>query len=140
MRVMVMIKATAESEAGEMPSTELLEAMGRYNEDLVNAGILRAGEGLRPSSEGKRVSFAGDERMVLDGPFYQTSELVAGFWIWEVEDMDQALEWVMRCPNPMPGPSQIEVRPLMEMSDFGDAMTPEIAAREERLRERTDSE
>ncbi len=134
MRVMVLVKATADSEAGEMPSTEVLEAMGNYNEELVNAGIMQGGEGLKPSSEGKRVVFDGDGRNVIDGPFPDTSELLAGFWLWEVKDMDEALEWVKRCPNPMPGPSEIEIRPLFEMSDFGEEMTPELAEQEERLR------
>ncbi len=135
MRVMVLVKATKESEAGVMPSTELLEAMGRFNEALAEAGILVTGEGLKPSSEGKRVAFDGDERLVIDGPFYGTSDLVAGFWLWEVKDMDEAVEWVKRCPNPMPGPSEIEIRPLYEAADFGDALTPELAEREETLRE-----
>ena len=133
MRVMVLVKATADSEAGNMPSTELLEAMGRYNEELVNAGVMLAGEGLRPSSQGKRVAFDGDGRTVTDGPFPATSELVAGFWLWEVKDMAEAVAWVKHCPNPMPGPSEIEIRPLFEIADFGDALTPEV---EERLRQR----
>src|SRR5690606_5843491 len=135
MRVMVLVKATKESEAGVMPSTELLEAMGRFNEALAEAGILVTGEGLKPSSEGKRVAFDGDERLVIDGPFYGTSDLVAGFWLWEVKDMDEAVEWVKRCPNPMPGPSEIEIRRTIEAADFGDALTPELAEREETLRE-----
>ncbi len=135
MRVMVLVKATQESEAGVMPSTELLEAMGRYNEELVNAGILLAGEGLHPSSKGKRVAFDGPRRTVIDGPFAQTRELVAGFWLWQVKDMAEAVEWVKRCPNPMPGPSEIEIRPVFEAADFGDALTPEVAEREDRLRE-----
>jgi hypothetical protein len=133
---MVMVKATAESEAGIMPSTELLEAMGNYNEQLVNAGILRAGEGLHPSSRGKRIAFDGPNRLVIDGPFTETKELVAGFWLWEVKDMAEAIEWVKRCPNPMSGPSEIEIRPVFEASDFGEALTPEIAEQEERLREK----
>jgi hypothetical protein len=137
MRVMVMVKATADSEAGGLPATELLEAMGRFNEELVEAGIMVSGEGLRPSSDGKRIAFDGADRRVIDGPFGQTGELVAGFWIWQVRDMDEAVEWVKRCPNPMPGPSEIEIRPVYEMEDFGEAVTPEIAEREERLRERT---
>ncbi len=135
MRVMVLVKATQESEAGVMPSTELLEAMGRYNEELVNAGILLAGEGLHPSSKGKRVAFDGPRRTVIDGPFAETRELVAGFWLWQVKDMAEAVEWVKRCPNPMPGPSEIEIRPVFEAADFGDALTPEVAEREDRLRE-----
>jgi hypothetical protein len=137
MRVMVLVKATKDSEAGTMPSPELLEAMGRYNEELVNAGILLAGEGLHPSSRGKRVAFDGPSRTVVDGPFAATSELVAGFWLWQVRDMDEAVEWVKRCPNPMPGASEIEIRPIFEAADFGDALSPEMAELEDRLRERT---
>ncbi|MEI3855456.1 MULTISPECIES: YciI family protein [Ensifer] len=136
MRVVVFVKATEDSEAGIMPTTELLEAMGKYNEELVNAGIMQAGEGLHPSSRGARVAFDGPNRLVIDGPFAETKELVAGFWIWTVKDMDEAIAWVKRCPNPMPGPSEIEIRPVFEMEDFGDAVTPEIAAQEERLREK----
>jgi len=135
MRVMVLVKATKDSEAGLMPSTELLEAMGKYNEALVKAGILLAGEGLKPSSQGKRVAFDGPSRTVIDGPFAETRELVAGFWLWEVKDMAEAVEWVRRCPNPMPGPSEIEIRPVVETADFGEALTPELAAREDQLRE-----
>jgi hypothetical protein len=135
MRVMVMVKATEDSEAGNMPSTEMLEAMGRFNEELVEAGIMLAGEGLHPSSNGKRVAFDGSSRTVLDGPFPATSELVAGFWLWQVRDMDEAVQWVKKCPNPMPGPSEIEIRPVFEASDFGDALTPELAEQEDRLRE-----
>jgi len=136
MRVMVMVKATADSEAGVMPSTELLEAMGKYNEDLVEAGIMQAGEGLKPSSEGKRIAFDGPDRSVIDGPFAATGELVAGFWLWQVKDMAEAIEWAKRCPNPMPGPSELEIRPLFEAEDFGEALTPDLAEREEQLRER----
>ena len=136
MRVMVMVKATEDSEKGVMPTTELFEAMGKYNEELVNAGIMLSGDGLKPSSHGKRVAFDGPNRLVIDGPFAETKELVAGFWIWTVKDMDEAIAWVKRCPNPMPGPSEIEIRPVFEMEDFGDAVTPEIAAQEERLREK----
>ncbi|CAN7388971.1 YciI family protein [Ensifer adhaerens] len=136
MRVVVFVKATKDSEAGNMPSTELLEAMGKYNEELVNAGIMQAGEGLHPSSRGARVAFDGADRMVIDGPFAETKELVAGFWIWTVKDMAEAIAWVKRCPNPMPGPSEIEIRPVFEMEDFGDLVTPEIAAQDERLREK----
>ena len=125
MRVMVMVKATSDSEAGTMPSVELMEAMGAFNQELVEAGIMLAGEGLKPSSQGKRVAFSGTDRNVTDGPFYATNELVAGFWLWEVRDMDEAVEWVRRCPNPMLGPSEVEIRPLYEMEDFGDAMTPD---------------
>jgi hypothetical protein len=136
MRVMVLVKATADSEAGTMPSAELMEAMGRFNEELAAAGILLAGEGLKPSSQGKRVGFDGANRTVIDGPFAATGELVAGFWLWQVGSMEEAMEWARRCPNPMPGPSEIEIRPLFEMSDFGEAMTPELAAQEEELRAR----
>jgi hypothetical protein len=136
MRVMVLVKATKDSEAGIMPSTELLEAMGKFNEKLVNAGILLAGEGLQPSVKGKRVAFDGPIRTVIDGPFAETRELVAGFWLWEVKDMAEAVEWVKRCPNPMPGPSEIEIRPLYELADFGDALTPEVAELHERTREK----
>ena len=118
MRVMVFVKATRDSEAGVMPTQDLLDAMGRYNEQLANAGIMLAGDGLKPSSNGKRVAFDGASRMVTDGPFAETHELVAGFWIWEVKDMAEAIEWVKRCPNPMPGPSDIEIRPFYELSDF----------------------
>jgi hypothetical protein len=135
MRVMVLVKATRDSETGLMPSTDLLEAMGRFNQELAEAGILLAGEGLHPSSQGKRVAFDGASRTVIDGPFGATGELVAGFWLWQVEDMAEALDWAKRCPNPMPGPSEIELRPLFEAADFGAALTPEIAAAEARLRD-----
>ena len=135
MRVMVLVKATADSEAGTMPSTELLAAMGAFNEELVKAGVMLAGEGLHPSSKGKRVVFDGESRTVLDGPFAATSEVVAGFWLWQVKDMEEAVEWVRRCPNPMPGRSEIEIRPIFEAADFGAAMTPELAEQEERLRQ-----
>lgn len=118
MRVMVLVKATEDSEAGTLPTPELLDAMGKYNEALIEAGILKAGDGLKPSSQGKRVRFSGGDRSVVDGPFAETKELVAGFWLWEVADMDEAVAWVKRCPNPMPGPSEIEIRPLYEASDF----------------------
>jgi hypothetical protein len=134
MRVMVLVKATRDSEAGILPSTELLEAMGKYNEELVNAGIMLAGEGLKPSSQGKRVVFDGASRTVIDGPFAETRELVAGFWLWEVKDMAEAVAWVKRCPNPMLGLSEIEIRPVFETTDFGDALTPEVAAQEDRIR------
>ena len=134
MRVMVLVKATKDSEAGIMPSSELLEAMGKYNEELVNAGILKDGEGLHPSVKGKRVAFDGPSRTVIDGPFSETRELVAGFWLWQVKDMAEAVEWVKRCPNPMPGPSEIEIRPVYEMADFGEAVTPEAAEVHERVR------
>lgn len=134
MRVMVMVKATPESEAGKMPSTELLAAMGQFNEALAKAGILLAGEGLHPSARGKRVRFAGAQRTVTDGPFAETKELVAGYWIWQVQSIDEAVEWVRRCPNPMESDSDIEIRPLFEAEDFGDALTHELRAQEERLR------
>ena len=133
---MVLVKATLESKSGLLPSTELLEAMTKFNEELVNAGIMLAGEGLQPSSNGKRVAFNGTDRTVYDGPFEETTELVAGFWLWEVRDMAEAVEWVKRCPNPMPGPSEIEIRPLYEAADFGDAMTPELAEAEDRIRKK----
>ena len=128
MCVMVLVKATADSEAGVMPSTELVEAMGAFNEELADAGILRAGAGLKPSAQGKRVVFDGAERTVIDGPFGVTSELVAGFWIWEVADLAEAVDWVRRRPNPMRGPSEIEIDPLYEIEDRGDEMTPELGA------------
>ena len=136
MRVMVLVKATKDSEAGLMPSNELLEAMGRFNEQLVDAGIILAGEGLKPSSQGKRVAFDGPNRTVIDGPFAEPPELVAGFWLWQVKDMAEAIEWVKRCPNPMPGPSEIEIRPLYEAADFGDAMTPEVSELHDRVRDK----
>ncbi len=134
MRVMVLVKATNDSEAGTLPSTESLKAMGRYNEELVNAGVLLAGEGLHPSSTGKRVAFDGPARTVTDGPFPAVEELVAGFWIWQVRDMDEAVGLVKRCPNPMPGPSIIEIRPVFGAEDFGEALTPELREQEERMR------
>ncbi|AOK32010.1 dehydrogenase [Burkholderia singularis] len=134
MRVMVIVKATSESEAGKMPSTALLEAMGKFNEELVNAGVMLAGEGLHPSSKGKRVRFSGSGRSVIDGPFAPTGELVAGFWLWQVESMEEAVEWVKRCPNPMESESEIEIRPLFEAQDFGPELTPELRDQEERLR------
>jgi hypothetical protein len=138
MRVMVLVKATTDSEAGAMPSTELLAAMGQFNQELADAGIMLAGEGLKPSSQGKRVAFDGADRSVIDGPSGATGELVAGFWLWQVKDMAEAVAWVKRCPNPMPGPSEIEIRPVYEASDFGEALTPELAEQEERLRARTE--
>ena len=136
MKVMVMVKATADSEAGKMPSTELLAAMGKFNEELVKAGIMLAGEGLHPSRRGARVQFDGTRRMVIDGPFTETKELVAGFWLWQVRSMEEAVEWVKRCPNPMPGSSEIEIRQVFEADDFGPALTPELRKQEERQRER----
>ncbi len=138
MRVMVMVKATSDSEAGAMPSSELLQAMGEYNAKLIEAGIMQAGEGLHPSSKGKRIAFDGDSRTVIDGPFPATSELVAGFWLWKVRDMDEAVEWAKKCPNPMPGPSELELRPIFEAEDFGDALTPEAAELHERNREQVE--
>jgi len=135
MRVMVLVKATADSEAGTMPTTADFEAMGRFNEELMKAGVMVSGEGLKPSREGKRVAFDGASRTVIDGPFAATNELVAGFWLWEVKDMAEAVEWVRRCPNPMPGPSEIEIRPLYDAADFGEAFTPEMQEQEERMRE-----
>jgi hypothetical protein len=134
MRVMIFVKATKASEAGEMPSTEMFEAMGKFNQQLIDAGIMKDGDGLKPSSFGKRVQFDGASRTVVDGPFPATSELVAGYWLWEVKDMAEAVEWVKKCPNPMPGPSEIEIRPYYEASDFGDAFTPELQAQEDAQR------
>jgi hypothetical protein len=136
MRFMVMVKANADSEAGVLPSTELLEAMGRYNEQLVQAGVLLAGEGLQPSSKGARVRFAGETRTVIDGPFTEAKELVAGFWLIQAKSKDEAIEWVKRCPAPMEGESEIEIRQVFEADDFGAAFTPEARAAEERLRQR----
>jgi hypothetical protein len=134
MRVMVIVKATADSEAGVMPKTEDFAAMLKFNEELVNAGIMKDGDGLKPSSFGKRVAFDGAGRTVIDGPFAETKELIAGYWLWEVKDMDEAISWVKRCPNPMPGPSEIEIRPFFEAADFGEALTPELIEKEEQLR------
>ncbi len=136
MRFMVMVKATKDSEAGAPPTQELLEAMMAYNEELVKAGIMKGGDGLQPSSKGARVQFDGAKRAVVDGPFAETKELVAGYWLWECASLDEAIAWVKRCPNPMPGPSELEIRPLFEAADFGDAFTPELQAQEQRLRER----
>ena len=135
MRVMVIVKASRNSEAGIMPSEQLLADMGRFNEELVKAGVMLAGEGLHPSSRGKRVRFAGGQKTVIDGPFAETKELVAGYWLWQVKSMDEALEWVRRCPDPMPGEeSEIEIRPVFEAEDFGAEFTPELRAQEDRLR------
>jgi hypothetical protein len=128
------VKATRESEAGEMPTEELLTAMGKYNEELVAAGIMLAGEGLHASSRGKRVRFSGTRRTVIDGPFAATNELVAGFWLWQVKSIDEAVDWVKRCPNPMTNDSEIEIRPVHEADDFGDELTPELREQEQRLR------
>ena len=135
MKVMVIVKASPASEAGVMPSQELLTAMGNFNEELVKAGILLSGEGLHPSSKGIRVRFSGDKRTVIDGPFAETKELVAGFWIWQVKDLQEALEWVKRCPNPHADDSEIEIRQFFEADDFGEAMTPELREQEDRIRE-----
>ena len=134
MRFMIIVKATRDSEAGALPSGELLSAMGRYNEELAKAGILLAGEGLQPSSKGARVRFSGSRRTVFDGPFAETKELIAGFWMWKVKSKEEAIEWVKRCPNPMPGDSEIEIRQVFEAEDFGPALTPELRDQEERLR------
>src|SRR5688572_20318343 len=134
MRFMVIVKATAESEAGVMPSTELLTAMGNYNEQLVKAGIMLAGEGLHPSSKGARVRFSGDKRTVVDGPFTETKELIAGFWLWQVRSKEEAIEWVKRCPNPMRSDSEIELRQVFEAEDFGESFTPELREQEDRIR------
>lgn len=136
MRVMVFVKATADSEAGVMPTAEMFEAMGKYNEALADAGIMKGGDGLKPSSQGKRVAFDGVNRMVIDGPFAETKELVAGYWLWEVRDMDHAVEWVKKCPNPMFGPSEIEIRPFYELSDFDSIATPDSSATHERARDK----
>jgi len=135
MRVMVLVKATEDSEKGVLPEPEMFEAMGRFNEALIKAGVLLAADGLTPSASGKRIAFDGASRTVIDGPFAQTRELVAGFWVWEVKDMDEAIAWVQRCPNPMPGPSEIEIRPLFEMADFAEALTPAFNEIRDRARE-----
>ena len=137
MRVMVFVKATEDSEAGLMPpreTREMLEAMGKFNDELIKAGVLLAGDGLKPSSEGKRVAFDGPSRTVIDGPFAETRELVAGYWLWEVKDMAEAVEWVKRCPNPMFGPSEIEIRPLYEAADFGELLEPEFGKEIDKIR------
>ena len=135
MRVMVIIKATTNSEAGKMPSEQLLTDMGRFNEELVAAGVLISGDGLHPTKRGKRVLFSGDRRTVIDGPFSPTGEQIAGFWIWQVKSIDEAVDWVRRCPAPMPGEeSEVEIRPVYEAEDLGAALTPELRAQEDRLR------
>jgi len=133
MRFMVIVKATKDSEAGVMPSEQLLTAMTKYNEDLAKAGIMLAGEGLHPSSKGARVRFSGQKRDVIDGPFAETKELIAGYWIWQVRSREEAIEWVKRCPNPMPGDSEIEIRQIFDADDFGAEFTPELREREARL-------
>lgn len=134
MKFMVLVKATADSEAGIMPSEQMFAEMGKYNEELVKAGVMQAGEGLHPSSKGARVRFSGKNRTVIDGPFSETKELVAGFWIWQCASLQEAIDWVKRCPNPMPGDSEIEIRQIFTAEDFGDALTPELREQEERLR------
>ena len=139
MRFVVMVKATKDSEAGKMPSTKLLEEMGKFNEELIKAGVMLAGEGLHPSSKGVRVTFGGDTRKVIDGPFAETKELVAGFWIWQVKSLQEAIEWVKRCPNPHNGEGEIEIRQVFEPDDFGPALTPELREAEARLRSKIDA-
>ncbi len=134
MRVMVIVKATKDSEAGVMPDAQLLADMGRFNEELAKAGVVLAGEGLKPSSAGARVRFSGASRTVVDGPFTETKELVAGFWLWQVRSMDEAIEWARRCPNPHPTECELEIRPVFENCDFGEALTPEIEAQNAALR------
>jgi len=134
MRVMVIVKATKDSEAGAPPPKGLLSDMMKFNEQLVNAGIMLSGDGLKPSSQGKRVKFSGAKRIVVDGPFAETKELIAGYWVWQVKSMEEAVEWVKRCPNPMPGDSEIEIRQVFEAADFGEEFTPELRKQEERLR------
>ncbi len=135
MKFMVLVKANADSEAGVMPSEELLAQMQKYNEELVNAGVMLAGEGLHPSSKGARINFSGSERTVIDGPFTETKELIAGFWLWEVKSREEAIEWAKRCPNPTGAESELEIRPFVEADDFGEAFTPELREQEDRLRE-----
>jgi hypothetical protein len=139
MRFMVIVKANEQSEAGVMPPTELLAAMGAYNEELVKAGVMLAGEGLHPSSNGARVKFSGSDRTVVDGPFAETKELIAGFWLWQVKSREEAIEWVKRCPNPHVGESEIEIRQVFEAEDFGDEFTPELREQEERVRAQADA-
>jgi hypothetical protein len=134
MRFMILLKATADTEAGVMPSEQLIAEMGQFNEELVKAGIMLAGDGLHPSSKGARVHFSGKDRKVIDGPFAETKELIAGFWIWQVRSLDEAIEWVKRCPNPTGEEAEIEIRQIFEAEDFGEALTPELRAQEERLR------
>ena len=134
MRVMVIVKADKDTEAGVLPSEQLLNEMGKYNEELVKAGIMQAGEGLQPSSKGARIAFSGDKRTVIDGPFSETKELIAGFWLWRVNSLQEAIDWAKRCPNPTGDQSVLEIRPLYEIEDFGEQATPEVREREERLR------
>lgn len=140
MRFMIMVKATRDSEAGVMPSEQMLAEMGRYNEELVKAGVMQAGEGLHPSSKGARVRFSGKDRKVIDGPFAETKELVAGFWIWQCASLQEAIDWVKRCPNPMPTESEIEIRQIFEAEDFGAEFTPELREQEERLRTQVEAQ
>ena len=140
MKVMVIVKATPSSEAGIMPSTELMEAMGKFNEELVDAGIMLSGDGLQPSSKAVRVHFSSNNRTVTDGPFLETKELIAGFWMWQVKSMEEAIEWVKRCPNPMLEDSDIDIRPVYELEDFGEVVTPEIAEQEKKLREKLEKQ
>jgi hypothetical protein len=134
MRVMVIVKASKDSEAGVMPTQQLLAEMGNFNEELVKAGVMLAGEGLHPSSKGAQVKFSGDKRTVVDGPFAETKELIAGYWMWQVKSMQEAIDWVKRCPNPHPGDSEIEIRPVFEADDFGAEFTPELREQEDRIR------
>ena len=140
MRFMILVKADKNSEAGVMPSEQMFAEMGRFNEELVKAGVMEAGEGLHPSSKGARVRFSGKNREVIDGPFAATNELVAGFWIWKCASMQEAIDWVKRCPNPMPGESEIEIRQIFSAEDFGDALTPELRAQEDRLRAQVEAQ
>jgi hypothetical protein len=137
MRVMVIVKATKDSEAGVPPSRELLTQMGKYNEELVKAGVMLAGDGLQPSSKGARVRFSGDKRTVIDGPFPETKELIAGFWLWQVRSLEEAIEWVKKCPNPHPEDCELEIRGVFELDDFGPELTPELRAQDQQLRERS---
>ena len=134
MKVMVIVKASKDSEAGVMPSAQLLADMGKFNEELAKAGVMLAGEGLHPSSKGARVRFSGKKRIVIDGPFTETKELIAGYWLWNVKSLEDAIEWLKRCPNPHPEETEVEIRPVFEAADFGDALTPEVKAQEERIR------
>jgi hypothetical protein len=141
MRVMVIVKATKNSEAGVMPSEKLLTEMGKYNEELVNAGLMLAGEGLHPSSKGKRIRFSGGKRTVVDGPFGETKELIAGYWLWQVKSLEEAIDWARRCPDPMPGEdAELEIRPVFEADDFGEEFTPELRAQEDRLRAKVEKQ
>ena len=139
MRVMVIVKASQESEAGQLPDEKMLTEMMKYNEELAKAGVMLAGEGLQASSKGKRVRFSGSKRTVIDGPFTETKELIAGFWLWQVKSMEEAVEWLKRCPNPHPGETDVEIRPVFETEDFGEAVTPEVREAENRLREKLQS-